>query len=152
MNLEINISCPNTEHDLISNNLNGFLNNKREWCCIKLSPHTDMNLIDKYYQQGFRQFHCSNTLPINENDLLYKISGGLSGVSLIPYTSNITKTIKHKYPDVEVISGGGIRNLNTLKHYEKCVVLIMVFFSVSSVIFNPFVFTYFYFKYYNYKN
>ena len=38
MNLELNISCPNINKHLICNNLQKFLNNKREWCIIKLSP------------------------------------------------------------------------------------------------------------------
>jgi dihydroorotate dehydrogenase len=75
MNIELNISCPNMEKKMIDNGLQCFLNNKRKWCIIKLSPTTDINLVDSYYKQGFRQFHCSNTIPIKE--------GGLSGKSLI---------------------------------------------------------------------
>ena len=47
MNLELNISCPNTDEDVVNNNLNKFLNDQRDWCSIKLSPYTDMKLIDK---------------------------------------------------------------------------------------------------------
>ena len=49
MNIEINISCPNVDKSPINNGLNKFLNNKREWCIIKLSPLTSNNLIDSYY-------------------------------------------------------------------------------------------------------
>jgi len=38
-----------------------------------------MKLVNNYYKQGFRQFHCSNTIPVKE--------GGLSGTAIIPYTS-----------------------------------------------------------------
>ena len=143
MNLELNISCPNTDHDLINDNLDKFLHDDRKWCCIKLSPSTDIQLIDKYYKQGFRQFHCSNTLPIKNKWL----SGGLSGVSLIPYTSSLVQQIRNKYDDVDIVSGGGIRNIETLEYYELCGAN---YFSISTVLFNPFVFSYFYFKYRTY--
>ena len=138
MNIELNISCPNTKEDLINNNLEKFLNNKREWCSIKLSPHTKMELIDEYYKQGFRQFHCSNTLPVD--------NGGLSGPSLIPYTEKLTKNIKEKYPDTTVVSGGGIRNIETLNKYKN---IGADHFSISTLLFNPFLFSTFYYDYYN---
>ena len=127
MNIELNISCPNTKEDLINNNLEKFLNNKREWCSIKLSPHTKMELIDEYYKQGFRQFHCSNTLPIHE--------GGLSGPILIPYTTYLIEKIRKKYDDVDIVSGGGIRNYETLEHYRNAGAN---YFSISTILFNPF--------------
>ena len=76
-NIEINVSCPNTDKKMINYDLHYFLNNKRKWCIIKLSPTIDLKLVDSYYKQGFRQFHCSNTIPVK--------NGGLSGISLIPY-------------------------------------------------------------------
>lgn len=137
MNLELNISCPNTDEELINNNLDKFLNDERKWCCIKLSPLTNLKLVDNYYKQGFRQFHCSNTLPIHE--------GGLSGPILIPYTTYLVEKIRKKYDDVEIVSGGGIRDYETLEHYRNTGAN---YFSVSTVLFNPFVFSYFYYKYY----
>lgn len=135
MNLEINISCPNTEEDLETNDINKFLNPNRKHCCIKLSPHTSMELIDHYYQQGFRQFHCCNTIPIEQ--------GGLSGPSLIPYTSTLVKQIKEKYPDTQVIAGGGIDSMDIVNKYKNCGA---DNFSVSTLLFNPFKFMYFYYK------
>ena len=79
MDIELNVSCPNTEKSLVNNGLSKFINNEREWCIIKLSPICDDKLIDKYYQEGFRQFHCSNTLPIKE--------GGLSGPLLTVFNN-----------------------------------------------------------------
>ena len=127
MPLEINVSCPNVEHDLVCKKLGKFLNPERKWCSIKLSPKTSSREIDQYYSEGFRIFHCSNTLPVND--------GGLSGPSLIPYTWNLTKTIKQKYSDAIVISGGGIQNIETMKLYES---IGADHFSISSVCFNPF--------------
>ena len=136
MNIELNVSCPNLDKKMINNGLSLFLNEKRRWCIIKLSPKTDNNLIDSYYKQGFRQFHCSNTLPIKE--------GGLSGKSLIPYTNNLILYIKNKYPDTELIAGGGIQNIDAFNYYKK---LGADHFSISSICFNPFRLSWFYFNY-----
>ena len=51
MDIELNVSCPNTEKDMISDNLDVFLNNKRDWCIIKISPTTDFIMIDKFYKK-----------------------------------------------------------------------------------------------------
>ena len=126
MNIELNISCPNAEKKMINNGLYDFLNNKRKWCIIKLSPKTEIDLVDNYYKQGFRQFHCSNTIPIKE--------GGLSGQSLIPYNNKLITSIKSKYDDVEIISGGGIRQWNDVINYKS---LGASHFSVSTLCFNP---------------
>ena len=126
MDIELNVSCPNTEKSLVNNGLSKFINNEREWCIIKLSPICDNKLIDKYYQEGFRQFHCSNTLPVRY--------GGLSGPSLIPYTTRIVKYIKKHYPDTIVIAGGGVRNIDHAKNYEN---IGADHISVSTLFFNP---------------
>jgi dihydroorotate dehydrogenase len=126
MDIELNVSCPNTEKSLVNNGLSKFINNEREWCIIKLSPICDDKLIDKYYQEGFRQFHCSNTLPVRY--------GGLSGPSLIPYTTRIVKYIKNHYPDTIVIAGGGVRNIDQAKNYEN---IGADHISVSTLFFNP---------------
>ena len=112
MDIELNISCPNTDEPLISSGINKFLNPKREWCIVKLPAKVTMPEVDKYYEAGFRQFHCSNTLPIQNR-------GGLSGPGLIPYTlSNITR-IKNKYPDTTIIGGGGVRDIEIAELYKK---------------------------------
>ena len=136
MNIELNISCPNAEKKMINNGLHDFLNNKRKWCIIKLSPKTEIDLIDNYYKQGFRQFHCSNTIPIKE--------GGLSGQSLIPYNNKLITNIKSKYNDVEIISGGGIRQWNDVINYKS---LGASHFSVSTLCFNPFRLSILYYDY-----
>ena len=72
MDIELNISCPNTDKHMISNGLKPFLNNKRNWCIVKLSPLERCLTIQNLYDEGFRQFHASNTLPHDEH-------GGISG-------------------------------------------------------------------------
>ena len=72
------------EKSMVDKDIDMFLNNKREWCILKLSPTCKLSAIDRYYNMGFRQFHCSNTIPVAQ--------GGLSGKALIPYNK---KLIKH---------------------------------------------------------
>lgn len=136
VNLELNVSCPNTEKKLINNGLECFLNKERKWCIIKLSPIIDKKLIDSYYKKGFRQFHCCNTLPIK--------NGGLIGIKLKPYVSNQIKYIKNKYPDCTVIAGGGIRSWDDIDNYIK---LNADHIGISTLLFNPIKFTILYYKY-----
>ena len=138
MNLELNVSCPNLNKNLVSSNLNSFLNNKRMWCIIKLSPLVDKKLIDSYYNQGFRQFHCSNTLPIE--------GGGQSGPVLKKYNKDTIGYIKDKYPDTVIIGGGGIRDINDLYYYKN---LGACHYSISTLFFNPFLTFNFYMDYKN---
>lgn len=133
MSLEINVSCPNVGHDLVCKKIGKFLNPERKWCSIKLGPKTTPQEIEQYYNEGFRTFHCSNTLPVKD--------GGLSGPSLIPYTTNLTKHIIDKYPDATVISGGGIQNIETAQNYKN---MGANHISVSSLCFHPWKFVCFY--------
>lgn len=126
MDIELNVSCPNTEKHLVRDGLSLFINDKRDWCIVKLSPVCETKLIDTYYKEGFRQFHCSNTLPVKY--------GGLSGPSLIPYTSKLVKYIKKTYPDTVVIAGGGVRSVEQAEKYKK---LGADHISVSTLFFNP---------------
>ncbi len=127
MNLELNVSCPNVNKNLVKTELKGFLNKEREWCIIKLSPLVDKHLIDSYYREGFRQFHCSNTLPVK--------NGGQSGPILKKYNKELISYIKTNYPDTQIIGGGGIRNIEDIDFYRK---LGCSYFSISTVLFNPF--------------
>lgn len=125
-NLEINISCPNTDKHMINKGIQVFLNDKRKWCILKLSPLTDTSLIDSYYKQGFRHFHCSNTYP-TEN-------GGLSGTILTPYTNKLVSYIQKNYKDTIIIAGGGIYDNKSLKEYES---IGATHFSISTIFFHP---------------
>ena len=109
MNVEINVSCPNAEK-MIDEDINLFLNDKRKWCILKLSPTCEFASIDKYYKMGFRQFHCSNTIPVKE--------GGLSGKSLIPYNKKLIKHIDENYKDTTIIAGGGITTIDDIIMYK----------------------------------
>jgi len=126
MNVEINVSCPNAEKKMIDEDINLFLNDKRKWCILKLSPTCEFASIDKYYKMGFRQFHCSNTIPVKE--------GGLSGKSLIPYNKKLIKHIDENYKDTTIIAGGGITTIDDIIMYKD---LGAKHFAFSSVMFHP---------------
>ena len=127
MNLELNISCPNVKSNKIVTGIEQFINPKRRWCILKLAPTIDTKEIDQFYQKGFRQFHCSNTIKTE--------SGGLSGPSLRPYTTHLVKYIREKYPDAVIIAGGGIQNQDDINNYRN---VGADHFSISTVFFNPF--------------
>jgi dihydroorotate dehydrogenase len=111
MDIELNVSCPNTDKKMCTDGLDKFINPKRDWCIIKLSPTSRTDLIDNYYKQGFRQFHCSNTIPID--------NGGLSGKSIIRYSNNLIKYLNLNYKDIEIIGGGGITKIEDINNYNK---------------------------------
>lgn len=140
MNLEINISCPNVDHKLVCDDIEGFLNDKRRFTIVKLSPTDSMELVNMLYVKGFRQFHFSNTLP-TKNLPDCKYSGGMSGSVLIPYTSTLVKNTRQRYPDVEIIAGGGVNSMSVCQNYIN---LGANHISVSSLLFNPFKFINFY--------
>ena len=127
MNIELNVSCPNAEKQMINQGLSDFVNDKRKWCIIKVSPTTSLNTIDNYYQQGFRQFHCSNTLPTPK--------GGMSGHHLIPYNEKLIKYLKTNYKDIQVIGGGGIQTKHDIEIYKK---FGADHFAMSTVFFCPY--------------
>lgn len=140
MNLEINISCPNVDHKLICDDIEVFLNEKRQFTIVKLSPTDTMELVDRLYMKGFRQFHFSNTLPTKLIDDC-KHQGGMSGSVLIPYTSELVKNTVKRYDDVEIIAGGGIQNIEVARHYKA---IGATHLSFSSVMFHPLRFARFY--------
>jgi dihydroorotate dehydrogenase len=127
MDIEVNISCPNVDKDNnIYQGIDKLINPEREWCIIKLPPTISVYEIDNLYSNGWRQFHCSNTIPVKE--------GGLSGSSIKPYTNKHTKYISEKYPDTIVISGGGIREYSDIISYKK---MGATHYSISTLLFNP---------------
>ena len=137
MDIEINVSCPNVEKSkFINKNIYNLISPKRKWCILKLSPNTSERDIDYFYEKGFRQFHCSNTIMQKCNTCGY-VFGGLSGPSVKPYSLDLIRYIKTKYNDTIVIGGGGIRSMKDVEEYREAGA---DHFSVSTLCFNPLMF------------
>ena len=111
MDIELNVSCPNTDKHMVNDGLKPFLNNKRNWCIIKLSPLESHDNINKIYESGVIQFHASNTLPSEK--------GGISGSILKPYTLSTVSYLKSNFKDCTIIAGGGIYDTKTMEEYKK---------------------------------
>ena len=126
MPLEINVSCPNVGNHISNFGVDAFINRYRRWCILKLSPVTELNQVDSYYKMGFRQFHCSNTVPVKE--------GGASGEIVKPYTEKLTRYIRENYKDATIISGGGIKRVDDIENYKKCGA---TYYSISTLCFSP---------------
>jgi len=108
--VEINISCPNVDHNPdILDGIQLWTTTKRPWCIVKVPPTIEDNFIDILVDKGYNQIHASNTLPTEK--------GGLSGSILIPHTLRITEYIKRVHPHVEVIAGGGVMDTKTKQMY-----------------------------------
>lgn len=128
-NIEVNVSCPNVDKSfkkISETDVNQFLNSKRQWCIIKLPPTISFSEIDYLYNHGWRQFHCSNTVPVD--------MGGLSGKSVKSHSLNLSHYISTYYPDATVIAGGGIETIQDVQDYTAAGAN---HFSVSTLLFNP---------------
>ncbi len=132
-NIELNVSCPNTKKATVHEGLGVFVNPEREWCIIKLAPTATLGEVDGFYGQGFRQFHCSNTLPKSE--------GAVSGPVLRPKVLSLLRTIRNAYPEVTLIGGGGVGCIKDADEYLKAGA---DHISVSTLCFNPVRFAQFY--------
>ena len=135
-NIELNVSCPNVVKTSKGENLGNFINDTRKWCIIKLSPKMSFSQIDSFYNQGFRQFHCSNTVPVPE--------GGVSGIAVRTYSEKQIAYLREKYPDTELIGGGGITHWNDVLDLQK---IGANHFSVSTGFFRPLCMLSLYYKY-----
>ena len=134
-NIELNISCPNVKSMESYEGIERFIDKRRKWCIVKVSPLCPESVLDDLYRKGFRQFHCCNTLPVE--------GGGLSGKAIRPYTEAKLKHLR-KYDDVVVIAGGGVSDYRDWCHYKS---LGASYVSASSVFFHPFRFLKFYYQY-----
>ena len=112
--VEINLSCPNIEHNskLSWDDTRLFTkSSKRKFCIVKVSPLTTVDELKFLIEEiGFKQIHCCNTLPVKE--------GGLSGKTLRPYVNKMIKNIRDNWGEsIEIIAGGGVENHQHVNDY-----------------------------------
>ena len=134
--IELNLSCPNVEKKLtwesarvLTKGNKNFL--KREWCIAKLSPLTTPEELKFIIEElGFTQLHFSNTLPFGD-------VGGISGPVLRSFTVELIELCRKEWgEDIEIIAGGGVRDLGAVMEYFGAGANHI---SLGSVCFNPFV-------------
>ena len=131
-NIELNLSCPNVERCFTWESAKVFTRKKgmREWCIAKLSPLTTPEELCFIVEDlGFTQLHFSNTLPFGD-------VGGISGPVLRAYTIELIEMCRERWgDDVEIIAGGGVRDLGAVMEYLG---VGANHISIGSVCFNPF--------------
>ena len=134
--IELNLSCPNVEKKLTWESARVFTKGnknflKREWCIAKLSPLTTPEELKFIIEElGFTQLHFSNTLPFGD-------VGGISGPVLRAYTIELIELCRKEWGEsVEIIAGGGVRDLGAVMEYLGAGANHI---SLGSVCFNPFV-------------
>ena len=133
-NVELNLSCPNLGKSLPWDSARVFTQtNTRKWCIAKLSPLTTPEQLEFLIDElGFTQLHFSNTLPLGGD----RGAGGLSGVTLRPYTLELIRLVRENWGDaVEIIAGGGVSDFGAVYEYLNEGANHV---SLGSVCFNPF--------------
>ena len=130
-NLELNLSCPNLEKVFSWEGARVLLNSERKWCIAKLSPLTTPEELRFIIERlGFTQLHFSNTLPFGD-------AGGISGPVLRSFTVELIEMCRKEWGEsVEIIAGGGVRDLGAVMEY---LAVGANHISLGSVCFNPFV-------------
>ena len=128
--IELNLSCPNLGKNLPWDSARVFTQKvSRKWCIAKLSPLTTPEQLEFLIDDlGFTQLHFSNTLPVAR--------GGLSGVTLRPYTLELIRLVRENWGDtIEIIAGGGVNDFGGAYEYLNEGANHV---SLGSVCFNPF--------------
>ena len=130
--IELNLSCPNLGTALPWDSARVFTQKvSRKWCIAKLSPLTTPEHLEFLIDDlGFTQLHFSNTLPLGGG------RGGLSGVTLRPYTMELIRLVRENWgSDIEIIAGGGVNDFGGAYEYLNEGANHV---SLGSVCFNPF--------------
>jgi dihydroorotate dehydrogenase len=125
---ELNFSCPNVEErgpptDTILSNFRyaGHISVKLPPDIARAEP-----LVERALAAGIRLIHLSNTLP--------SPIGGISGAALFRVNLPIVAYFARKYPEAEIIAGGGIRGRAEVAAYRDAGARHL---SVSTALFNP---------------
>ena len=148
-NLEFNIACPNLSpgkpidmkqiDKMISFGFGEFAcptwtaredngSAQMPYRIIKMQHNMRLDYVDKLFDCGFRQFHCSNSKPTQ--------AGSLSGQSLRQQNLHKIEELDRRFfGEMEIIGGGGIE---TVQHIEQYRWAGAEHISVSTACLNPF--------------
>lgn len=126
--IELNASCPNVKEAQPSELIISLFKMKSNILIVKLPPHdvTALEMVERAIDVDVTYFHCCNTLPSER--------GGKSGRVLSYYSLHIIDVIKHRYPDVTIIGGGGIYTPKDVDDYYNAGA---EYFSLATIFLTP---------------
>lgn len=127
MAVEVNASCPNVDKPPFTQELFTMLNRLGLRTIVKIPPIGYRSIVEMAISAGITTFHATNTLPTPK--------GGLSGKALLPVALDVVKDLRLHYPNIVIIGGGGITDVDdALKFLERGANHV----AIGSMLFNPF--------------
>lgn len=126
MGVEINVSCPNAQVSMIPQEYLKELKNQFDYVIVKTPHFASLCYYLRLIDTGVDLVHISNTRPSE--------IGAISGTSLVDANVKKIKEVKSFRPNVKVIGGGGIYDLETVLKYEDAG---SDYFSLSTALFTP---------------
>ena len=109
--IELNLSCPNVDDC-------GIDIGAIQWACnyftiiVKIGPVIGAEkIIEQCIDAGVHHIHLTNTLPVE--------NGGESGRRLKPISLGLVKETRQQYPNVSIIGGGGIYDIQDVYDYRE---------------------------------
>lgn len=124
--VELNVSCPNAVVGMVPVGVVRELREVFDHVIVKVPHALPLNHAGRLIDMGVEYVHVSNTRPSPQ--------GAMSGTSLIEQNIKTIKGIKMIRPEVRVIAGGGIYDLETMLRYEDAGADHL---SLGTVLFNP---------------
>ena len=125
--VEFNISCPNVDITGIRSDVLYVANQCFDNVIVKLPHNISDYEVCSLLEKGDFIPHVSNTKPSPK--------GSISGISLVERNISTIQLIKKERPDIKVIAGGGIYNMDIAKHYYNSGADML---SLSTILINPF--------------
>ena len=126
LGVEVNVSCPNAQVGMIPPEHLKDLNNSFETVIVKTPHFASLCYYLRLIDTGVDIIHISNTRPSEY--------GAISGTSLIERNLKRIRQVKSFRPNVKVIGGGGIYDLDTVLRYEEAGA---DHFSLGTLLFSP---------------
>jgi len=136
--LELNMSCPNVEHDPFGSFghrrvfeaglklVEDLPEDARPLLIAKLPPVRWEMILDQALAAGMPGVHCCNTLPVKR--------GGMSGKPLKVINLAVVEKVRERTDDVRIIGGGGITGTSDILDYHRAGA---DHFAVASALFAP---------------
>ena len=126
LGVEVNVSCPNAQVGMIPPEYLKELKSSFDTVIVKTPHFASLCYYLRLIDTGVDVVHISNTRPSEV--------GAISGSSLVKRNLKRIKEVKSFRPEVKVIGGGGIYDLETVLRYEDAGA---DHFSLGTMLFSP---------------